>query len=246
MPHADSQPSPYPFAIPPVHRPDDDDASPLHVWDVQEFFRIELLLRSTTVQTIYRVGATGPESTVILGLMYGFTWDVLQGSHHRYLRAPSGPTDTIPGLSVMTFKKFADTLDTLHTFLSRLPNEFGIQLVKNVHDRFLGLWIDPAIPPDTVLSAIRPAVEERHKTSSASLVKKSYPFDVATWLGYLSCYDLRMTQGFTFGQIAKHVYQQSGAKPRDRAEKAVRRTYRFIQFAESLNWPPPKQSTSKS
>lgn len=146
----------------------------------------------------------------------------------------------------MTFQKFADTLGTLQTFLSRLPNEFRTQLVKNVHARFLGLLIDPAIPPDTVLRAIRPTVEERYNTSSSSQVKKPYPFDLTTWLGYLSCYDLRKARGFTFGQIAKHVYQRSGAKPRDRAEKSVRRTHRFIHLAESLNWPPPKQSTSKS
>jgi hypothetical protein len=246
MPDADSQQSRYPFAIPPVHYPDNDNASKLNVWNVQEFFRIELLLRSKTVQTIYRMGATGPESNVVLGLTYGFTWDVLQGSHHRYLRVSSGPADTIPGLSVMTFQKLASMLETLGQFRSKLPDEFRTQVVKNMHARFLGLLIDPAIPPDTVLSAIRPTVEERHKTSNPSRVKKPYPFDVPTWLGYLSCYDLRIAQGLTFGQIAKHVYQRSGAKPRDRAEKAVRRTQRFIHLAESMNWPPPKQSAPKS
>src|SRR5690349_132899 len=111
MSDADSEQSPYPFAIPPAHRPDHATTKKLNIWDVQEFFHIELLLRSTTVQMIYRTGATGPESTVVLALTYGFTWDVLQGSHHRYLRASSGPANTIPGLSVMTFQKLANTLD---------------------------------------------------------------------------------------------------------------------------------------
>jgi hypothetical protein len=104
--------------------------------------------------------------------------------------------------------------------------------------------IDQAIPPDTVLRAIRPTLEARHKTSTPARVKKPYAFDVPKWLGYLRCYDLRRTQGFSYGQIAKQVYGLSGPKPRDRAEKAVRRTQSFIHRAESMNWPPSTQSVS--
>jgi hypothetical protein len=245
MSDIDSQPSSYPFAIAPVHYPD-SKPSTLNVWNVQEFFRIELLLRSQTVQTLYRRGGIGPESTVVLGLLYGMTWDVLQGSHHRYIRASPGGGETIPGFSIMTFTQLASLLDTLNQFLSKQPEELRTQLLTNLYTRFLGLMIDPALPPDTVLRAIRPTLEARHKTSTLARVKKPYPFDVPTWLGYLSCYDLRIAQGVTFGQIAKHVYQRSGEKPRDRAEKAVRRTRRFIQLAESMNWPPSKPPSKQS
>ena len=241
MPDADLHQCRYPYAIPPLHCPDGASAKKLNVWDVQEFFRTELLLRSQAVQTIYRTGATGPESNVVLGLIYGFTWDVLQGSHHRYLTPSAGPIRTIPGLSIMSFQEFAATLETLHTFFSRLSSELKTQLLEQMHARFLGLMIDPTIPPETVLRAIRPTVEERHKARSTSRQKKPYPFNVPTWLEYLHCYDLRSVDGLSYGQIARRVYQQKGETTRDRAEKAVRRTQRFIRLAESLNWPPPKQ-----
>jgi hypothetical protein len=114
--------SPYPFAIAPVHCPD-NKASTLNVWNVQEFFRIELLLRSHTVQMIYRLGAAGPKSTLVLGLIYGMTWDVLQGSHHRYLQASSGGVDTIPGFAMMTYHELSSRLETLHQFSIQLPGD---------------------------------------------------------------------------------------------------------------------------
>jgi hypothetical protein len=229
-----------------VQNPDDSTAKALNSWGVQEFFRIELLLRSSTVQTMYRIGGAGPETTIVLGLTYGFTWDVLQGSHHRYLRGSSELTETIPGLSVMTLQQFVSKLETLNEFLPKLPEAFRTQLVKNLHARFLGLLIDPAIPPKSVLKAIEPPVEARHIPSHPSRMEKLYAFHVSAWLGYLRCYDLRVSQRWTFGQISKHVYERAGEKTRDRAEKAVRRTSRFIQLAESMNWPPPRSSTSKS
>src|SRR4051812_39590898 len=113
-----AQSSPCPYTILPVGDLAEGMTKTLNVWNVQEFFRIELLLRSEPVQMMYRIGAAGTESQIMLGLIYGFTWDVLQGSHHQYLRSPSGPAETIPGLSVMTFRQFAGMLKTLHEMCS--------------------------------------------------------------------------------------------------------------------------------
>jgi hypothetical protein len=115
-------------------------------------------------------------------------------------------------------------------------------MMTNIQDRFFGCWIDPSLPQDLVLQGLQAAVEERHRAAASTAGHKPirpYRFTVKTWLDYLNCYDLRVTKGLPYGEITRQVYQKRGRLVRDQAEKAVSRVQRFIQAAETKQWPPP-------
>lgn len=82
MPNPECEPSPYPYTIPPATSRNPATIKNLDPWHVQEFFRIELLLRSRTVMSMYHPEGTALQSPGNLKLMlrYGFGWYVLQGA----------------------------------------------------------------------------------------------------------------------------------------------------------------------
>ena len=101
MSNAEREPNPYPYTIPPATYPESAIIQTLDPWHVQEFFRIELLLRCRTVMSMYHPEETALQSPGSLTLMlrYGFGWYVLQGAPYHSLKPHAGPLGAIPGLS---------------------------------------------------------------------------------------------------------------------------------------------------
>lgn len=236
------RPELYPYTIPPPRRPDAATLKRLDPWHVQEFFRVELLLRSKTVIDLYRAKGISPTSHIALLIRFGFGWDVLQGDPHHCLKPRAGPMGAIPGLAIWETDKLAQVAAFLNVLLQEMRESEKQGLVKALRARFIGLWVDPALPPETVLRALGPELRRRHKPSEATPRRRKWrKFDVSTWLDYLACHDLRITEGLTYGQIAQRVYGDGGAKPRDLAEKAVARVQRYIRAAERNEWPPKQR-----
>jgi hypothetical protein len=87
--HSTVKAEPYPYAILAVKRSDIPTIEKLDAWKVLEFFRIEALLRSRTVQALYKEDEGSDESERKLFKQYGFTWSVLEGSHYHLLGVPA-------------------------------------------------------------------------------------------------------------------------------------------------------------
>ena len=90
---------PYPYRISPVDCPDGATLKRLDPWQVQEFFRVELLLRSQSVMDLYKSEEISPTSSIRLLFQYGFGWDVLQGEPHHCLTPNAGPMGALAGVS---------------------------------------------------------------------------------------------------------------------------------------------------
>ena len=228
----------YPYAILPVTCPDPETAKKLDPWSVQEFFRIEFLLRSNTVMELFRTQGTHPKSSAQLLWQYQIPWTVLDGAHHGYLTLRPGQVGPIPGMSILNFRDLYETLAILSQLLSTQSEDQKQQALQKFEQRFLCLLIGPTLPPALIQKALQPLLVERYKSVGKASFKKPKKFDVKTWLQYLACYDWRVTKGATYGVIAERIYQKKGARPRDRAEKAVDRVTKLIHAAEQHVWYP--------
>ena len=240
MSNAESQPNPYPYTIPPATYPESATIETLNPWHVQEFFRIELLLRSRTVMSMYRPEETALQSPGSLTLMlrYGFGWYVLQGAPYHSLKPHTGPLGAIPGLSTFSPEEFTLLLQMLQNLSTTLSDTERHIMGEHFRTRFFCAFIDPNLPPDLVMKALLPVFTQRHHERQSALPSRPYTFNIPTWLDYLACYDLRVANGLTYGEIAQRVYRKTGAHPRDQAEKAVTRVNAFITLAEHHRWPP--------
>lgn len=210
MSNAGREPNPYPYTISPVTYPDPATIETLDPWHVQEFFRIELLLRSRTVMAMYHPEETALQSPNNLTLMlrYGFGWYVLQGAPYHCLKPHAGPIGAIPGLSCFSPEEFTlllQVLQNLSTTLSDIEKQF---MYEHFRTRFFCAFIDPNLPPDLVMKAFVPVLNHRHDKGQSSLPTQPYKFNITTWLDYLACYDLRVAEGLTYGEIAECVYQK--------------------------------------
>ena len=228
----------YPYPILPVSCPNSEVLPQLDVWAVQEFFRIECLLRSEAVMNLYRTEGVTPQSQVLVLWEFGFPWSVFQGSHHIYLSLCPGQTLPIPGVTIFNFTELYEAFRVILQFLTTQPDEQKQQALQKFESRFIALVCDPALPPARIKDALHPLLEKRYSSSGKPPVCKPKRFDVEIWLKYLACYDLRWVEGKTYGVIAQQVYGETGRKPRDRAETAVDRVTQMIQAAEHHQWPP--------
>jgi hypothetical protein len=186
-----------------------------------------------------------PEETALyspgsltLMLRYGFGWYVLQGAPYHGLKPHLGPLGAIPGLSTFSPEEFTLLLQLLQNLSVTLSDTERHFMHEQFRTRFFCAFIDPNLPPDLVMKALLPVFNQRHHERHSSLPRRSYTFDISTWLNYLACYDLRVANGLTYGEIAQRVYQKKGSRSRDRAEKAVTRVKTFIESAEHHHWPP--------
>jgi hypothetical protein len=240
MSNAGSEPKPYPYTIPPATYPDLATIETLDPWHVQEYFRIELLLRSRTVMEMYRPDETALQSPGNLRLMlrYGFGWYVLQGAPYHCLKPQTGPIGAIPGLATFSPEEFTLLLQVLQNLSATLSETERQFMYEQFRTRFFCAFIDPNLPPDLIMKALLPRLNQRHQKGQSSLPTQPYKFNIATWLDYLACYDLRVANGLTYGKIAERIYQKKGSRPRDQAEKAVARVKEFLAAAEHHTWPP--------
>ena len=240
MSNAEREPNPYPYTIPPATYPESAIIQTLDPWHVQEFFRIELLLRCRTVMSMYHPEETALQSPGSLTLMlrYGFGWYVLQGAPYHSLKPHAGPLGAIPGLSTFSPEEFTLLLQLLQNLSTTLSDTERHVMGEHFRTRFFCAFIDPNLPPDLVMKALLPVFNQRHHERQASRPRRPYAFNILTWLNYLTCYDLRVAHGLTYGEIAQRVYQKKGSRSRDQAEKEVTRVTAFIELAEKHRWPP--------
>jgi hypothetical protein len=76
-----------------------------------------------------------------------FNWNVLEGSHHRYLEAPSGRDTVVPGIWVLTAKDLMWLAGALSSFAEEQSSSLKQQFFQWVHDEVYWLCVDPALPP---------------------------------------------------------------------------------------------------
>lgn len=229
----------YPYEIPGA-QVDKAILKKVDPWSALEFLRVEALLRSEEVQRLYRKNATGR----LLYKRYRIIWDMLNGFHHHLL-SPATMEDK--GIADM------DKWKELSTGARRLLNP-----IRDDPARFIHLQLDCAVPPATLVKTLMPLLTERHRHITVGFTayglarrhpKKRPPIlDVAAWLNYLKCYDLRQCAGLTFGQIAEQVFgatvgrgEASRRKRRtryDQAERGYKAIKRLIKAAVENRWPP--------
>ena len=89
---------PYPYPLPPLpdwQRPNSTELKQLDPWNVQEFFRIEALLRCDPILTLYQADKSVTKS-VLQTLMRKYDFDMNQALarwHARYLEPWNWRTD---------------------------------------------------------------------------------------------------------------------------------------------------------
>jgi hypothetical protein len=248
----------YPYTILPIQCPPPEIANKLDRLQVLEFFRIEALLRSSKVHAWYgkcyieRDDDSDSEDFLFTHHQVMGGWKVLDGAHHYLLKEPRAKP--------AVWELGAGIIDIAAYYYSRSRN-YEL-LIKHLteeprFDRYLWLRLDTAYPPSAILRQLETHVRRLHETArhkdedTGRLDIPSFfkfrPRDksgmyghkgISTWLQYLKCYDLRITMGLTYGQVAAHVYGRSGRSVYARAKKAVDRIRKVIHAAEKQYWPP--------
>lgn len=237
MPRLHKIAKPYPYSILPVRRPSPEIANQLNPSNVQEFFRIELLLRSERVMEIYRNLGDTFEGTIELINRYGLGWHALRGKHHRLLLPKT--RRHVP-VYIQTYEDIAKSpksfLSTMRALCEPEVETIDRESLDGVRRNFLCLiQASPDIPVDDILAQLRPILVQRQKPS-----RQPYKFNLTTWLDYLRCYDLHISEGRSCGEIGKIVYGKQGSSRRFSPKTACQRVLTFIRAAEQGNWPPSK------
>jgi len=180
---------PYPYQIPPVEIFDPTTEGDLEQWEVLEFFRIEALLRSAEVMTLYQKKPPNPcpDSTLLsdslwMNFAVPFGWNVLEGFHHLSL-IPGGMDKAGVNVYKEQPNRLSGILDLKAWFLhppEDLPPDWFTSQPKDRQidlsptedlkktilasgERYLYLRIDTAYPPHTILKAMENLIKPRHK-----------------------------------------------------------------------------------
>jgi hypothetical protein len=160
----------YPYQIPPLEYLKESNPNKLDPWEVQEFFRIESLLRSSEVIQLYKKTYSPAEKghalTDSLYIKYRVVpgWLVLRGYHHSLMREyPRGKdSETQP------FRRSGLTdLRTSHKRNSTTPDggEKSWQYLKSSilsnDPRFIYLRIDASYPTKIIMEALRKRIKQQ-------------------------------------------------------------------------------------
>ena len=236
-------PKQYPYEIPAVKCPKPGEMEGVRPQRLLEFFRIEALLRSPAVMELYKTGRKDDYARDTLGSTYSVEdgWDVLNGTHHDYLR-PLEPdkfhlAEGIDDLGEIAIEEPETLCSWAHDWRTEQEEYRGLP------KRTLWLAISTDIPPEAILQKLRPILRKRYVPTKPSPIKGYRGFK--TWLDYFKCYDLRHHDRLEYGPVAEKVYgtrrdAKERGKVRDRAEKAVVHVTRLIKAAERNDWPPSK------
>lgn len=248
------QKHPYPYSIPEVKCPDADVLKALHSAQILEFFRIEALLRSSSVQHLYHECkmTSGRMAERPLFTRYGICWDVLDGAHHQlltpdpmFIKPPWFPP--LPTSQPELLAR-AGVIDIGASAKEGHAHAWSY-LMQDSNPRFLFLAIDTMTKAETIITALRPILQERNAqteqappidtvfvrdgmisddsdddvspsfTQPHNAFKNSPIRDVKNWLDYFTCYDLQHCEGLLYGEIAKRVYERGQTLNLDKAER---------------------------
>jgi len=230
---------PYPYPVPGLSPLEPETVKHVNPWAVLEFLRIEALLRSKTVMELYRSEGPRLESGVKLMLRYRVNWSVLEGSHHRYLDAPSSSLETAaPGIWLLSLNNLMWLAGALSNLAEKESSDLQELFEHWVGSEMLWLCIDGSLPPDLVIKALRPILARQSKATRESSWEPTQ-VDFLAWLDHFRCYDLRFREGYSYEDIGQMVYllaPEAGGP--DRAKKAVMAVHRLIDAAEQNAWPP--------
>lgn len=258
---------PYPYQIPPIEYLKVGDLNKLDPWDVQEFFRIEALLRSLKVMELYEKthsnSMKGSSDSLYMNYRVYPGWNVLESSHHYLLDI------TRPGVN-----NLKEMFEFSRVNCGAAPKEWWLKEFRDAlladDPTFLYLKINAKNPKQKLLRDIGKLIDqqkleiretpgdsdwfhaqpkENHKPGDRRhaqwrKTKTFYDFDINAWIDYFKCYDLRTCEAKTYGQIAGKVYGDSKTKY-ENAEKAVKRVSTLIHYAQTKNWPPPTNFLNK-
>jgi len=180
---------PYPYQILPVEIFDPKTEGNLDQWEVLEFFRIEALLRSSEVMTLYKKKPRKPcpdstriSDSLLMNFAVPFGWNVLEGFHHLSL-IPGGMDKAGVNVYKEQPNRLSGILDLKSWFLhppEDLPPDWFTSQPKDMQidlsptgdlkktilasgERYLYLRIDTAYPPHTILKAMENLIKPRHK-----------------------------------------------------------------------------------
>ena len=108
-----------------------------------------------------------------------------------------------PAAAQSTFspEEFTLLLQLLQNLSTTLSDTERHVMGEHFRTRFFCAFIDPNLPPDLVMKALLPVFNQRHHERQASRPRRPYAFNILTWLNYLTCYDLRVAHGLTYGEI---------------------------------------------
>ena len=240
---------PYPYPLPPFpdwQRPTSTELKQLDPWNVQEFFRIEALLRCDPILTLYQADKSVTKR-VLQTLMRKYDFDMNQALarwHARYLEPWNWRTDEerpIRALRRLRIRPYAELddpymIDVLERIVrarrGRSTDDLG-----GIPERFICLMIDRSLHPDVIINELQTVLARLQ--GRRARIKLPYQFKVSPWLKYLDCFDLwRPNEDLSFGDIAREVYGTNNSKTYERAERAVKRVKQLIAQAESNHWPP--------
>lgn len=239
QPRQHRTPQPYAYSIRPVKCPLPEIVKQLNPWNVQEFFRIEFLLRSDRVMEIYRrQGDTFPGSFELFN-KYGFGVGAFTGRHHRYLNPKTRRWDHV---SIQTYEDIAERPER---FLSTMKALIGSHDADTKHQDIIDpvgrqflyvIQASPNVSPEDILNKLRPILAQCQQGPFNKLRK----FGVKTWLNYLASYDLHVAEGRSYAESGKHVYGKPVKQGRSSGKTGWQRVKRCIEAAETGDWPPAK------
>jgi len=270
-PHNQIKRNSYPYRIPSLEHLKERLLKKLEPAKVQEFCRIEALLRSKKVANLYeetflnkKPGNLQTDSLYLNYLVFP-GWAVLNGCHHDFL------TNDQMLQFMMKDQPYCDVgiIDLQHLATKVLPERKKLfwQNLKEMMDsdnpRNLYLEIDASYPTKSILNVLRKLIAQKKEQIKSTpddspwfrrmTIKPNHSLwnspkhvlnlDAKTWIDYFRCYDLRYCKAKTFGEIAMKVYGASNKY--EVAEHAYKRVIKLIEYAESNNWPPPPNFLNK-
>lgn len=228
----------YPYPLPELSPLDPQAVKNVTPWAVLEVLRIEALLRSKTVMELYRSEGPRLESSVKLMLRYRVNWSVLEGSHYRYLDAPSSLEAAAPGIWVLSLNNLMWLAGALSMLAEKESGDLQELFFHWVRSETIWLSIDGSLPPDVVIKTLRPILAQRSKAARESSWEPTQA-DLLAWLDRFRCYDLRFRDGRSYEEIGQIVYALAAeAGGADGAKKAVMAVRHLIDAAEQHAWPP--------
>lgn len=260
----------YPFDIPSIHLPSDEEIDKIEPWEGLEFLRIEALLRSESVAQLYRdtyskwnkddtfTDSLFIEHSVIWG------WHVLEGVHQVYLHPELlRESNRVFGLpheqeGVWDLSEYLSDAVKAGKTLSQEVARLG-RMISQEDPRYMWVRIDVARPPHTILRGLEKRLKAIHETLdipvqkfTVGIMSRQDRFAFVPFHPKKSppIIDLksweRYLRCYDIRRLTGRSYGEIGkevyksGKAYERARKAVSRVDQLIKCAESGDWPPPK------
>ena len=168
---------PYPYEIPSIEYLKERDPNILNPWDVQEFFRVEALLRSKTVMDLYRDTFSSPKKRIqptdslYMRYLVFPGWLVLKGHHHSLFRDHTKSRYS----KVQPFHTSGiSNLTASHKETSQAPDkgvkafEYLKESILSENPKYLYLRIDATYPTKKIISGIKTAIRSLRRCSPMS------------------------------------------------------------------------------